>query len=108
GEPTVRVHGTLQGFGRAALFGAGFPTLNAGASFAIQASYSQSMVVSLAGLQPTLWVTTDARDVDGNLSRHRQLVSDTSLGLTFGTGAPLGVPTIMPPAGGAPPAPLVE
>lgn len=107
GEPEVRVHGTLSGFGGAALFGAGMTTVVAGSRYSVNSSHALPVVLALQDFQPTLWVSTTARDGDGNVTRHRQLVSDPNLGLTFSTGAPLGVPTVQPPAGASLGAPAV-
>lgn len=98
-EPVVRVHGTLAGFGGSALFGTGFSTVVAGARYSMNASYALPIHLALLPFQPTLWVSSTARDADGNLSRHRQLITEPNLGLTFSTGGPLGVPTVQSPAG---------
>jgi hypothetical protein len=97
--PTVRIHGVLNGFGRSLLLGAGFPSLIAGGRYAITGRYFGAFPSTLTELTPVYWVTTEAVDGDGNLSRHRQLIANLELGLTFPTGAPLGVPTVTAPSG---------
>ncbi|MCC6670063.1 MAG: hypothetical protein IT458_03320 [Planctomycetes bacterium] len=99
GRPTGRIVASLQGFPGMTLFGVGFTTLGTGAVYTVNGTYSLSTVLALGAYAPVLWVSAEARDTAGNLSRHRRLIGDASVGTTVDTGAPLGVPTITAPAG---------
>jgi len=95
GPPSVEVHATLTGFGRAALLGAGFATEVGSERFAMQASLASALAPTLAPLAPVYWVTVDANATDGGFTRHRNLLSDPRLGSVFPTGDPLGVPNVV-------------
>lgn len=99
GRPTVRIVSSLQGIPGMTMLGLGFATPASGVAFAIQGSYSLPSVLAVAGFSPALWVSTQAVDRDGNLSRQRQLIADYTLGTTFPTVPPLGVPTVTAPSG---------
>jgi hypothetical protein len=107
GRPTARVVGSLRGVPGMALLGVGFAGAPTGTVHAINATYALSPVVSLAGFAPVLWVSTEARDTSGNVSRQRRLILDPALGTTFPTVELPGVPTIAAPGGASVGAPAV-
>lgn len=99
GRPTVRIAGSLKGFTGMTLFGVGFTTATTGANFTVNGSYGLGMALALAPYQPVLWVSAEARDTTGNLSRHRRLILDNTLGITYPTVPAPGIPTITSPSG---------
>jgi hypothetical protein len=99
GTPRVRVVGGLSGIGGMAAFGVGFATGGSGGMFSIHATYSVSAFLDVLTFAPILWASTEARDIDGNVSRHREWIIDPGLGVTFAAALPPGIPTIAPPGG---------
>jgi hypothetical protein len=97
--PTVRVVGGLRGFPGMPLFGAGFAVAGAGATFTINGTYSFGQVAVLTPFDPVLWVSTQARDTGGNVARHRRFIANNTLGTTFPTVDPPGIPTVTAPSG---------
>lgn len=106
-RPNVRLVGGLRGFPGMPLFGVGFASPGSGASFTINGSLSLGQVLALAAFTPVLWVSTQARDTSGNVSRHRRLIIDNTLGVTFPTVAPPGIPTVTPPGAASSGSPAV-
>jgi hypothetical protein len=105
--PTVRIVGGLLGFPGMPLFGVGFARSSGGASYTINGTYSFGQVAVLAPFVPVLWVSTQARDTGGNVSRQRRLIANNTLGTTFPTGDPPGIPTIAAPSGASSDSPEV-
>ena len=100
GNPTVRVMTSLFGMPQMTLTGVGFSAqVGAGTSYTIDASYSVPMVLAMAKLLPKFWVSTEATDTTGVVARHREFISDPSLGTTFPVPAVPAVATITAPAG---------
>ncbi len=97
GDPSVQILASLNGLPGMSLAGLGFAKGSA-ASWSIDGSYSLSMLVDFASLGPIAWVSTQAKDTDGNLSRHRALISDPFSGAVSSLVSPAGVPTVSTPA----------
>ncbi|MBK8978904.1 MAG: hypothetical protein IPM29_23640 [Planctomycetes bacterium] len=109
GAPTVRVVASLGGFAGSALAGVGFATSTAGAAWSIRAGYPLPIFLGLEEFAPVLWVSTQARDSAGAIARHRRLISDPQLGLSFPTVPnPPGIPVVTAPSGASTGAPRVE
>ncbi|HHI80820.1 MAG TPA: hypothetical protein ENK02_12695 [Planctomycetes bacterium] len=96
-DPSVQILASLNGLPGMILAGLGFAK-GSGSSWSIDGSYSLSMLVDFASLGPIAWVSTQARDTDGNLSRHRALISDPFSGAVSSLVSPAGVPTVSTPA----------
>ncbi len=105
--PTVRPMLSLRGFGGGTALGIGFATLAAGANYSMQASYDRGAGLLLSGLIPTLWISTKATDIQGNVARHRRFVLNIATGSTFVGASPPGIPVITAPGGASSGSPLV-
>jgi hypothetical protein len=105
GKPLVRMTMSLYGFGGQTLAGVGFGSLNSGASFTVNATFSQIPAAVLAAYSPTYWVVTEARDLGGQVSRQRSLYVPSSSQRIDGPVPAL--PTITPPSGPFTTAPAV-
>jgi hypothetical protein len=96
-DPSVQILASLNGLPGMSLAGLGFSKGSA-SSWSIDGSYSLSMLVDFASLGPIAWVSTQAKDSSGNLSRHRALISDPFSGAVSSLVSPAGVPTVSTPA----------
>jgi hypothetical protein len=94
---TVRVTGSLQGFGGQALLGVGVATAGTPA-FSINASYSVGLFALLGHYSPLMWVVTEARDNVGDVSRHRVLLTPATGAITDVLPPP-SIPIVNQPAG---------
>ncbi len=106
GTPTTRIVASINGFPGQTLFGVGFVSMS-GSTATVDGSYSLASYLSLSGFSPTLWVSTEARDADGNIARHRRLISNPNTGLTLATTAAPGIPAITTPSGASTGSPSV-
>ncbi|MCA8944069.1 MAG: hypothetical protein KDB80_16005, partial [Planctomycetes bacterium] len=99
GTPTVRIVSTVSGFTGMPLSGVGFATATGGTSYSINGSYLLRLNQLLVQFPTQLWVSTEARDADGNVARMRRLVLNPLTGDTAATTATPGIPTIAVPGG---------
>lgn len=100
GTPRVRIVGNLRGIPGQTLFGVGFASASGANVYSIHGSYALTAFLNVLGFEPSLWVSTEARDTAGNIVRHRVLIPDPNLGTTFSAGiVPPSVPTIAAPSG---------
>lgn len=106
-KPTVRFMSSLKGFEGMTLLGVGYTTADAGTNWIVNGTYALTAAAQLAPLNPVIWVSTEARDRSGNLTRHRRLILDNATGVTYATGAPIGIPTLQPPGGASTGSPSV-
>lgn len=101
GRPIVRVTASLLGFPGQTLIGAGSATLQpgGGSTFAMTASFSPTMLLTLQPFEPFQWLATEARDTDGRISRVRAVLPPGSLvPLDPGVNPP-SIPTVTGPPG---------
>jgi hypothetical protein len=98
GAPTVRATCSLLGFGGQALMGVGFATAAGSGMFTMNASYALAAMIALGDFAPVSWVTTEARDVAGAVSRHRVLLVPAN-GTFIDLLQPPAIPTIVAPSG---------
>ena len=97
GRPLVRVMASLRGFEGQVMVGLGFATSAGGGGFAIDSTWGLPAVTGYVVFGPDYWVTTEARDTGGRVSRHRALLDVTTGQPAFGLN-PIAIPTITPPA----------
>ena len=107
GSVRVRPVLTLAGFAGGSILGAGIATAAGGKQFSINANWPLTAITAVGPLGPVMWIQARAEDADGNLSIHRALLSNATFGFVFGTGDPLGVPTISVPTGPVTGAPAI-
>jgi len=101
GTPRVRVVGNLLGFGGQTLFGAGFAQGAPAPQYNVNGTFSPTLGGTLAPYAPLLYVSTEATDQSGNVSRHRGLINTTT-GAVPPLFNPPGIPTIQDPPPGGP------
>ncbi|MEM7201295.1 MAG: Ig-like domain-containing protein [Planctomycetota bacterium] len=113
GTPSVRVMAGIRGMAGQSLFGVGLAQATAGAMYSVNGAHSllgQGSVPGEPNLRPfvgsVMFVSTEAEDSSGNVSRHVRLAV-TSTGVTApGVTAP-GIPNITPPAAASTGSPAV-
>lgn len=103
--PTVRVVAGLSGFSGMTLLGVGFATSTGGAAYNVQGTLWTGAATTLLPFTPAMFLSTEARDASGNISRHR-IALDAAGGTTPLFGPP-GIPVIATPGGPFVGAPLV-
>lgn len=96
GKPVVRMMLSLLGFPAQSVFGVGFATLGAGATYTINGSWASALSTQLTALTSASWVMTEARDTAGRISRLRALLDLTSGG-SFDGMNPMAIPTVSGP-----------
>lgn len=105
-RPLVRVHGALQGFEGQVIVGLGFATSAGGAAYAIDSTWGLPLVGGFLAFAPLYFVTSEARDTSGRISRHRALLDTTTGAVQFPLDPPpIPVPTL---SGAASAAPLLD
>ncbi len=107
GPPEVVILSSLGGFPGMVLAGPGFAN-GSGTNWTLDASYSLSMLVDFAVLGPISWLCSTTRDTKGNLVRHRALIADSFAGTVTDLASPLGIPTVLAPAGAFTGSPSIE
>lgn len=98
GDPVVRFTVSLEGLGGQALAGVGFTTAAGAGMYTVNGSYGLTPILSLIPFAPLAWVSTQAEDGVGNLSRHRALLTPGT-GTVFDVANPPGVPVVVAPGG---------
>lgn len=101
GRPTVRVTTSMVGFTGQVLAGVGFARLTTGTTFETNVNFSLPAFAQLTAFTPVGWVLTDARDLNGRISRRRDLISN----FAQGTIAPNGLAAPAIPSIALPPTP---
>ncbi|MGK0157151.1 MAG: hypothetical protein ACI9SE_004127, partial [Neolewinella sp.] len=105
-SPKARVTTSVNGFDHQALVGIGTVSLQGGTIYDVDANFSLPILAGLVGYTPVSWLTTEAEDNAGRISRVRVLLNPTSGTIFPGTGA-TAIPTITAPGGAAIGSPLV-
>ncbi len=108
GSPRARVTATLLGFSTQALVGIGVVNSGGGAAYNVDATYSQSMLIGLAGYFPTTWLVSEAEDVDQRVARTRGLLVPAAQVVLAGAPAPMPIPSITAGTFSNPPAVTFE
>lgn len=99
GTPTANVVSSVTGFAGMPLMGVGFATSTGGTTYSVNGSLFLRPTQLMLQFPSTLWVSTEARDADGNVARVRRLVLDPTTGTTAATTVAPGIPTLAVPGG---------
>lgn len=108
GRPLVRVTGSLHGFEGQVMVGLGFATAAGSGQFAIDSNWGLPLVGGLLGFDSTFWwVTAEARDTGGRISRYRALLA-LATGQPTVVLDPMSIPTLLTPPAPTNGSPLLE
>ena len=106
GQPLGRVMLSLQGFQGQVLVGVGYVQSVSGTTYSMNANVGLAVIAAMAPFGAAPWLLTEARDVQGRISRTRTfLVPD--LGLLLDNQVAPAIPTITSATATAPGAPAV-
>jgi hypothetical protein len=107
GKPLARVTVSLLGFEGQALVGLGAVTSSSGTQYSINSTTGLPAVAGFAAFGPVYWVTTEARDNNGRISRHRGFL-DAVTGQVAFLLEPPAIPGLTAPGAPASGSPRVE
>ena len=107
GTPSVNILGAFDGAPGNVLAGTGFATAATATQFTVNGTYAVGIPELAVPFEPNFWVSTEAADADGNVARHRRLITDLLTGESFATAVPPGIPTVSAPSGPSTGAPAV-
>ncbi len=107
-DPTVRLMTSVFGMPQTTLTGIGFATQQGTTTtYAIDGTYSVATALAMATLLPRIWVSVEATDKSGVVTRHRSLILDPAVGNVFDSPPNPVVATITAPTGATTDSPAV-